>query len=291
MTVQVRYELGSNTLSGLETVPDGQPRATILALHGGGYSAQYWDHPIDPSSSLLTLGALLGYRVVAIDRPGYGVSEGLVGDDVRVARQVPLLFGLIDELERSGPIGAGCFLVGHSMGSIVAIHMAASSRGAELCGMEISGVPLRLPDDMAMTEASLAAGPDFLPESPVEFRRRLFYGPDASFDPAILDADATMSRPVPAAEIIDAVRCGVDTAVLAPEVTIPVQFTRAAHEASSVGGEEVLAAAETLFTSSSRFVGHWQVGSGHNISLHRVARAYHLRTVAFFDEVLAARLS
>jgi hypothetical protein len=177
------------------------------------------------------------------------------------------------------------------MGSIVAIHMAASSRGSELCGMEISGVPLKLPEDLAMTEESLAAGPDFLPDSPLEFRRRLFCGPDASFDPAVLDADVTMSRPVPAAEIIDAVRCGVDTPLLAPTVTIPVQFTRAAYEASSLGGEEVLAAAEALFSASSRFVGHWQVGSAHNISLHRVARAYHLRTVAFFDEVLAARVS
>jgi hypothetical protein len=31
----------------------------------------------------------------------------------------------------------------------------------------------------------------------------------------------------------------------------------------------------------------WQRASGHNISLDRVARAYHLRAVAFFDEVLA----
>jgi hypothetical protein len=42
-----------------------------------------------------------------------------------------------------------------------------------------------------------------------------------------------------------------------------------------------------LFTSSPRVVLEWQRDSGHNISLHRVARAYHLRAVAFFDEVLA----
>jgi hypothetical protein len=28
----------------------------------------------------------------------------------------------------------------------------------------------------------------------------------------------------------------------------------------------------------------WQRASGHNISLHHVARAYHLRAIAFFDE-------
>ena len=30
----------------------------------------------------------------------------------------------------------------------------------------------------------------------------------------------------------------------------------------------------------------WQRASGHNISLHHVARAYHLRALAFFDEAL-----
>lgn len=35
----------------------------------------------------------------------------------------------------------------------------------------------------------------------------------------------------------------------------------------------------------------WQVASGHNISLHLVARAYHLRAIAFFDEVLATATS
>jgi hypothetical protein len=41
------------------------------------------------------------------------------------------------------------------------VHVAASSRGSELCGMEIS-------EDLAMAEQSLAAGPEFLPDSPVE---------------------------------------------------------------------------------------------------------------------------
>jgi pimeloyl-ACP methyl ester carboxylesterase len=288
MAAAVSYDLDAVTLSGLEATPDESPRATIVALHGGGYSAGYFDHPVEPSSSLLTLGALLGYRVVAIDRPGYGTSEGLVGVDVRVARQVPLLFELIDELDRRGPTGAGCFLVGHSMGSIVAIHMAASPRGAELLGLEVSGVPLRFPADFLLTEDNLANGPDYMPASTIEQRRGLFYGPDGSFDPAALAADVRVSRPVPAAEIIDAVRCGGDMPALAATVTIPVQFTRAAHEASSLGGREVLGAAEAMFTASHRFVGHWQEGAGHNIGLHKVARAYHLRILAFFEEVLAA---
>jgi hypothetical protein len=54
------------------------------------------------------------------------------------------------------------------------------------------------------------------------------------------------------------------------------------------GGRDGLERYGALFTSSPRAVPEWQRASGHNISLHRVARAYHLRAVAFFDEVLAS---
>lgn len=61
----------------------------------------------------------------------------------------------------------------------------------------------------------------------------------------------------------------------------------AEFENSSNGGPAVLARGVSLFTNSPRVVSHLQVGSGHNISLHKVARAYHLRALAFFDEVLS----
>jgi hypothetical protein len=56
---------------------------------------------------------------------------------------------------------------------------------------------------------------------------------------------------------------------------------------SSGGGREGLESCGALFTSSPRVELAWQLASGHNISLHRVARAYHLRAIAFFDETLA----
>jgi pimeloyl-ACP methyl ester carboxylesterase len=132
-------------LSGLEG-PVESPLATILALHGGGYSAAYWDHPLDRTASLLKLGPSVGYRVVAIDRPGYGASRGLTGDDVRISRQAEVIL-----------------------------------------------------------------------------------------------------------EVANQIRCD----------------------------------SGALFTRSPRVALQWQVASGHNISLHRVARAYHLRAIAFFDETLA----
>lgn len=279
------WPVGGLRLSGTDALAGSTPRATIVALHGGGYSARYWDHPLDPAASLLALGPALGYRVVAIDRPGYGASHGLLGDDVRMGRQAEIVLDLVDALQADTDTGAAIFLIGHSMGSVLALHIAASARGSAIAAMEISGLPFVFDDSLADKEQ--LASLDFLPANSPDYRRDLFYGPDGTFDPDMITAEERLIRPIPAAEIIDAVECPQSTPVLAPKITVPVQITRADFDASSGGGREGLERCGALFTSSPMVVLGWQRASGHNISLHRVARAYHLRAVAFFDEVLA----
>lgn len=285
MAVARIWQVGDLRLSGLEATL-GSPAATILALHGGGYSAGYWDHPLDRSGSLLELGPRLGYRVVAIDRPGYGASFGLTGDDVRVARQATVILELIDQLRSPHGPSHDVFLMGHSMGAILALHIAASAPEGAITGVEISGLPFVFKGSL-IDRAQLETV-DYLPDNPPAFKRQLFYGPDNTFDPRILSADTRLSRPVPAAEIIDAVECPDMTPVLAKSVGVPIQITRAEFENSSAGGREGLDRCGALFTSSPRVALSWQVASGHNISLHRVARPYHLRAIAFFDEVRLA---
>jgi pimeloyl-ACP methyl ester carboxylesterase len=278
------WQVSGLRLSGTDARPASAPRATIVALHGGGYSAGYWDHPLDPAASLLTLGPALGFRVVSIDRPGYGASHGLVGADVRMPRQADIVLDLVDVLRAGPDAGAATFLIGHSMGAILAVHMAASARAGSVAGVDISGLPFVF--EVSQADQERMATVDFLPPANADFRRHLFYGPDGTFDPDILTAEEALARPVPAAEVLDAAECPDATPVLAPKVTVPIQITRAEFEASSGGGREGLNRLGSLFTSSPMVVLAWQRASGHNISLHHVARAYHLRALAFFDEVL-----
>jgi pimeloyl-ACP methyl ester carboxylesterase len=278
------WTVSGQLLSGTDTRPAEAPRATIVALHGGGYSAGYWDHPLDPAASLLTLGPVLGYRVVAIDRPGYGASHGLVRDSVRADRQTEIVLDLIDMLRADSETGAALFLIGHSMGAVLALHMAASARAGAVAGLDISGLPFVF--DEALADKQQLASLDFLPDNSREFRRALFYGPDGTFEADMIAAEERLIRPIPAAEIIDAVECPVSTTVLAPKITVSVRITRAEFDVSSGGGREGLESCGALFTSAPRVELAWQRACGHNISLHHVARAYHLRALAFFDEAL-----
>jgi len=278
------WEVSGQRLSGTDTRPADTPRATIVALHGGGYSAGYWDHPLDPAASLLTLGSALGYRVIAIDRPGYGASHGLVRDSVRADRQTEIVLELVDMLRADGGTGAAVFLIGHSMGAVLTLHMAAAAPAGAIAGLDISGLPFVF--DEALADKQQLASLDFLPDNSREFRRALFYGPDGTFDADMIAAEERLIHPIPAAEIIDAVECPVSTPLLAPKITVPVRITRAESDVSSGGGREGLESCGALFSSSPRVELAWQRASGHNISLHHVARAYHLRAIAFFDEAL-----
>lgn len=134
-----------------------------------GRGARQWDHPLDPAASLLTLGPALGYRVVAIDRPGYGALHGLVRDSVRADRQTEIVLDLIDMLRADSNTGAAVFLNGHSMGAVLALHMAASARAAAIAGLDISGMPFVF--DEALANKQQLANLDFLPDNSREFRR------------------------------------------------------------------------------------------------------------------------
>ena len=278
------FEAGGLQLSGTDVSPAGAPRATILALHGGGYSAGYWDHPLDPDASLLKLGPALGYRVVAVDRPGYGASYGLTGPDVRMARQAEVVLDLAGQLRADPGSGAGVFLIGHSMGAVLVLHMAAADDGGVISGADFSGLPYRFPQPVS--RAILEQGV-LLPALGREVRRKQFYGPDGSFDPKVIEAEDAIVRPIPAAEIIDAIDCATATPALAARVTAPMQVTWAEYDATSAGSRATLDELGGLFTASPRVDLIWQLGSGHNISLEYLARPYHLRAIAFFDEVLA----
>jgi pimeloyl-ACP methyl ester carboxylesterase len=179
------------------------------------------------------------------------------------------------------------FLIGHSLGGILALTMADNPRASILSGLDVSGVPLSYPPEMQKVldeQAAQVGDMDYLPERSPDEMQAFFYGPEGSYLPEAMAHDKAIHAPVPVAEFFDAAACPVRLPLRMKKLRVPVQLSIPEFEKSSLGGEESLSYARSLLTNSTRVVTWLQRGSGHNISLHKVARAYHLRALAFFDE-------
>jgi pimeloyl-ACP methyl ester carboxylesterase len=253
-----------------------QPRAVVVALHGGAATSAYFDAPGRPRLSLLRAGAALGYTVLAVDRPGYGASAGHE-DLVATARQrVDLGYAAVDAMLGERPRGAGVFLLGHSMGCALTVQMAADDRGADLLGLEIAGTGLR---HQARFAAALRARRRGAPAGLAV--RDMLWGPDHLY-PAY-PASAVYS-PAPGYEGEEGRGWPREFPALAARVRIPVRYSLGDHELVWQSGPAALAEVAALFTSSPRVVTGEQPSGGHNLSLGFSAMAYHLKVLSFVEE-------
>jgi pimeloyl-ACP methyl ester carboxylesterase len=300
----VAYDIAGTTLSGLlarpETGPPNPPdtpdpqdprdafgpagRGVLLAVHGGGSRAAYWHREHARDASLLTLGAALGWTVLAIDRPGYGASAGLDRARQGLDAQADLLFALID-----GFGDVPVFVAAHSMGAILSLRMGADKRGRDLLGLAVGGVPLKYTQARLDELAAIPTEGDFVPSTGAGGAPDTFFGPPGSYDPLLLTRAGRIVAPVPMAEFVDVRQNPYTLPGVLAQVRVPVQWTIAEFERSNLAGPEVLAEARRLLALAPRVETYTQLGVGHNISLHHAARAYHLRVLAFAEECLLAR--
>jgi pimeloyl-ACP methyl ester carboxylesterase len=263
-----------------------QPKAVIVAIHGGGTTALYFDCPGHPSYSLLRTGAALGFTVVALDRPGYGSSAPYPDAMTRGEQRVDLAYGAVDRILGERPRGAGLFLMGHSGGCELVLRMAADerdpSRSQDLLGVELAGTgrhwhPAARELLKTATRQSRPAG-----------MRELLWSPERLYPPEILTG-VTVSPSAPAYE---------DQAVsdwarqifpeLAPAVRVPVHFSIAEYEKVWQADDSAVTEIAALFSGAPRFTVHRQSDAGHNMSLGHTAADYHAEVLSFADECVAA---
>jgi pimeloyl-ACP methyl ester carboxylesterase len=279
---EVRLPVGNVVLSGLYVAPEGTPRATILALHGGGMRASYFHGSAHPDLSLLRLGASLGYQVLALDRPGYGASTGLGLPGASIAGQASLCLEAIDVFSSGRDIGAGWGMVAHSYGMKVAIAMAASSRRPDLVGLDCSGAGIRFNPEVISQLGRSDGSPD---------RRELFWGPEHLYPPKTFERGSLALTAVPAVESEEAPRWPEEFPGYASLVRIPVRYTVAEYERWWEVHPAALQEFRASFAGAPRVQIDSQPGAGHNISLGWSARPYHLRALAFIDECATAHLT
>jgi pimeloyl-ACP methyl ester carboxylesterase len=260
-----------------------EPRAVIVAIHGGGTTAVYFDCPGQPALSLLRAGVERGFTVIALDRPGYGSSAPYPEAVVRPEQRVQLAYAAVDRILGDRPHGAGLFLMAHSGGCELALRMAADARGTDLLGIELAGTGQRY--HPAAREVLKVATRDHRPAG----LRELLWDPPELY-PAEVRTGITNSSTAPAYEdevVTNWAR--QDFPALAPAVRVPVQFSVAEHERVWESDLAAVAEVAALFSGSPRFRINEEPGAGHNLSVGYTAADYHARVFSFADECVLAR--
>jgi pimeloyl-ACP methyl ester carboxylesterase len=257
------------------------PRAVIVAVHGGATSAAYFDCPGNPRLSLLRLAAAQGYTAIALDRPGYGASALYADEMADPQRRVALARGAVDKIVTDGARGAGVFLLAHSAGCELALRMAVADDAGDVVGLELAGTGLRYhPDALAVIkEATVTSRPAGL--------RDLLWQPIALYPPDVLTG--ALSAPGVAYEsAVTANWTTRDFADLAARVSVPVEFSIADHESVWESGPGAVGAITALFTAAPRIVINEMADSGHNLSVGLTAGDYHQRVLSFISACVTA---
>lgn len=117
-------------------------RPAIVLVHGAGHDHSVWNHPARRL-------AHHGFSVLAPDLPGHGRSGGPALPDV------PALAAWIAQLVEACGVGQAV-LVGHSMGSLIALHCAAT-QPALASALVLVGSVAPMPVAPALLEAARSA--------------------------------------------------------------------------------------------------------------------------------------
>lgn len=113
--------------------PDGLP--SLVLLHGAGGSGDQWPYQ---------LRRLPGWRVLAPDLPGHGGSKGVAERNIKP--YADRLWAWLDDLQIEQVV-----LVGHSMGSAIAMEMALAEP-ARVPQLILLGAAPRFPVNPTLTE-------------------------------------------------------------------------------------------------------------------------------------------
>lgn len=266
-------------LSALLSEPVGTPaRAVVVAVHNSGTNADYFDGRAHPQLSLMTLGAALGYTVIAVDRPGYRLSAAQLPHGLGLMDQAVALRDALDDFSSRFATGSGLFLVGHSYGGNVALATAADHTPPGLLGLDISGCGHEYAVDPHEVSVLLDRG-----------RSAKNWGPLSLYPPGTFSGARCKAEDMPARERAElASRPGLFRSV-APRVRVPVRLTFAEHEAWWRQDADTLADLAAQFVAAPRVTVDRQPDAGHNISLGWAARSYHLRALAFLESCLVPR--
>lgn len=255
----------------------------VVALHGGTYTARYFDVAGSAAGSFLDTAAAHGYRVVAFDRPGYGGSTPLTPEENTFERHAELLSAAISQVaEQEG--ARRVFLVGHSIGGMIALMIAAAQPDFGLIGVSATGMGAVIPPGGA-AEALGSLPADLTVDLPYDERDKVMFGPADTWDDQARTQAHASYAPTPVRELIQAPAWPREhLPELAPRIRVPLHNALAEHDALWDSSPANVAAFAAMFTAAAFVQAAVARGTGHSIDHHRLGHALHLRQLAFAQE-------
>jgi pimeloyl-ACP methyl ester carboxylesterase len=257
---------------------DGRP--LIAALHGGTYTGRYFDVAGSAQGSFMDLAAAAGYQVVSFDRPGYGGSSALAPADNTFARHAELLAPAIARVAGDTPV----FLVGHSIGGMIALMIAGAAHDFRLVGASVTGMGAVIRRGGA-ADALASLPPDETIDLPYDQRDMVMFGPAGSFTADGVEQAHGSYAPTPVRELIAAPQWAEEILPgLAPRITVPVHNALAEFDALWDSTPANVATFATMLTGAPFVDAAIARGTGHSIDHHLLGHALHLRQLAFAEE-------
>ena len=288
MTSQsISIDAGTMKLSGrFLPATNGDPRALLVAIHGGTYTSKYFD---TPSSSLLELCASLGYSILALDRPGYGAAVSVPVDQLSFDDQVLVLRRALEVIWHDyGQQSAGMFLIGHSIGGMISLLLAAEKPHEHLIGMNMTGAGGLYNEQTKGAFASLVSdAPTVMMD--IAIKVMAMYGPAWSYPEEQAHYDPERDVPTAAIELAEAQTWGARLPQIAAKVRVPVQFIVPEYDHIWRPDSEALSHVAEIFTAAPFVDMGIQRLAGHSIELHTLARAFYMKILAFVEECIFYR--
>ncbi|MCX5044250.1 alpha/beta hydrolase [Aldersonia sp. NBC_00410] len=260
------------------------PRAVIIALHGGAASAAYFDCPGHPDLSMMRTAAALGFTVLALDRPGYRASKPHDEQFDTAESRVDFVHAARDAHLGDRPRGAGTFFWAHSVGCELALRCAIDDRDPSVLGIEIAGTGI----EYSAEAAEVLGGPGRADSDRV---RNLIWRPENLYPAALIGGGTIASASARYEYTMIRNWSKTDFPAVAAQLRVPMHYTAAEHEHVWRTDTPALEAIRELFPAAPRVHIERQIGIGHQLSLGHMARAYHTRVLTFFEECLATQAS
>lgn len=250
----------------------------LVALHGGTYTSAYFGVAGSPDGSFLDVAARNGFSVLTFDRPGYGESTLLPEEENTFARQAAILDHAIGQALEIWP-ASGVVLVGHSIGGMISLEIAAGHPSWPLLGVATSGNGARIPAGGA-AEALGSLPLSGVVDLPVPDRDGVMFGPTGTFSEDARNAAHGSYAPTPFVELVRAPVWATERlSAVAGAINVPIHNVLAEYDALWDSSDEALADYESRFSgpvSVSRMP-----ATGHSIDHHLVGAGLTLQQLAF----------